>query len=82
MPARIAALCAASGQPVPATPGEFARSILDSLALTWRTTVATIEAVTATHAEVVHLVGGGSAIALLRAPVRQRPRAARTRRPG
>ena len=32
MPSRISALCAASGDPVPATPAEFARSILESLA--------------------------------------------------
>ncbi len=66
MPARIAAACARSGQPVPASPAETARVILDSLALSWRTTVATIERVSGRTAERIHLVGGGSAIPLLR----------------
>ena len=66
LPARIAAVCASTGQPVPATPAEFTRVILDSLALSWRRTVATIESVAGVDAEVVHLVGGGSAIPLLR----------------
>jgi rhamnulokinase len=66
MPERITAACAESGQPIPESPGETTRVILDSLALTWRTTVATIEQVTGTAAERIHLVGGGAAIPLLR----------------
>jgi rhamnulokinase len=65
MPARIAAACAESGQPVPSSPPELTRVILDSLALAWRATVRTIERVRGTRAERVHLVGGGSAIPLL-----------------
>ena len=42
------------------------RTILDSLALSWRSTVATIERVAGFEAEVIHLVGGGSSIPLLR----------------
>ena len=66
MPARIGEYCRATGQPVPASPAELTRTILDSLALTWRTTVATIERVAGFEAEVIHLVGGGSSIPLLR----------------
>jgi rhamnulokinase len=67
MPARIAAACRATGQPVPSSPTETTRTILDSLALRWRATVAVIEAVAGIDAAVVHLVGGGSAIPALRA---------------
>ena len=65
MTARIIEACRASGQPIPETPGEITRVILDSLALAWRRTVTTIEHVTGTEAEVIHLVGGGSANVLL-----------------
>jgi rhamnulokinase len=66
MPARIAAACRATGQPVPATPAELTRTILDSLAVRWRTTVRVIETIAGVDAVAVHLVGGGSAIPLLR----------------
>ncbi len=66
MPARIAAACAASGQPVPSTPAELTRVILDSLALSWRGAVAAIEEVAGIRAGRIHLVGGGAAIPLLR----------------
>ena len=66
MPQRIAEACRESGQPEPASPAEFARTIFDSLALTWRTTVQTIERVAGFDASVVHLVGGGASIPLLR----------------
>ena len=66
MPERIAAACAESGQPVPESPVETTRVILDSLAVAWRATAATIEQVSGTAAERIHLVGGGSAIPLLR----------------
>jgi rhamnulokinase len=65
MPDRIAAFCAESGQPVPTSPAETTRVILDSLALAWRATVATIERVSGAAAG-IHLVGGGAAIPLLR----------------
>ena len=66
MPERIAAACAETGQPVPESPVETTRVILDSLAVAWRATVATIEQVSGAAAERIHLVGGGSAIPLLR----------------
>jgi len=65
VPEHIAAACESTGQPVPSTPAECTRAILDSLALAWRRTVATIERVAGIRAEVVHLVGGGAANALL-----------------
>ncbi len=66
LPGRIAAACAESGQPAPSSPAEVARVILDSLALSWRATVRTIESVRGRPAELIHLVGGGSSIPLLR----------------
>jgi rhamnulokinase len=66
LPARIASACATSGQPVPESPPATVRVILDSIALAWRSTVATIERVAGITAPSVHLVGGGANVALLR----------------
>jgi len=66
MPSRIVDRCRASGQPVPSSPDEIARVILDSLATAWRATLHTIERVAGTSVASVHLVGGGSAVPLLR----------------
>ncbi|MGH9133145.1 MAG: rhamnulokinase [Ilumatobacteraceae bacterium] len=66
MPSRIGAYCRRTGQPVPTSPAEVTRTILDSLALAWRKTVSTIERVTGFEGDVLHLVGGGSSIQLLR----------------
>ena len=60
MPAQIAALCRATGQPVPDTPPEFARCIFDSLALAYRRALATIRAVSGLAIERLHIVGGGA----------------------
>jgi rhamnulokinase len=65
MPEHIREACRASGQPVPDGPAAITRVILDSLALAWRATVATIERVAGFRAEVIHLVGGGAANELL-----------------
>lgn len=67
MPELIAFACGETGQPSPTSPPEFARVIFDSLALAWRRTVRTIEDVAGFEAEVIHLVGGGAANALLAA---------------
>ena len=61
----IAFVCASSGQVSPKSPAEFTRVILDSLALAWRRTVGVIERISGIEAEVIHLVGGGSANRLL-----------------
>ena len=59
MPARIAALCRESGEPVPETPEQFTRCILDSLALAYRDAVREAERLSGVDVRVVHIVGGG-----------------------
>ena len=93
MPARIAAACRRTGQPVPPTPAETVRCILDSLALAYRRAVARRRSGSpAGDVDVVHIVGGGARNELLcqltadacGLPVRGRPgRGRRARqRPG
>jgi rhamnulokinase len=65
MPARIAAACARTGQPVPSGPGQTARCILDSLALAHRRAVRQAQLLSGRTVRVVHMVGGGSRNALL-----------------
>jgi len=65
MPDRIAEACRATGQPVPATPAEFTRCILDSLALAHRQAIAQAQALADHPVDVVHIVGGGVRNALL-----------------
>ncbi|PWI13817.1 rhamnulokinase [Streptomyces sp. Act143] len=65
MPERIAEACRASGQPVPGTPGEITRCILDSLALAHRKAVADAQRLAGQEADVVYVVGGGTRNALL-----------------
>lgn len=65
MPERIAEACRASGQPVPETPGEITRCILDSLALAHRRAVADAQRLADHPVDVVYIVGGGTRNALL-----------------
>jgi rhamnulokinase len=65
MPAQIAAICRASGQPVPDGRAAVVRCILDSLACKHRWTLERAEALAGRRAEVVHVVGGGAANPLL-----------------
>ncbi|MGW4819126.1 rhamnulokinase [Streptomyces sp. NPDC004227] len=65
MPERIAAACRASGQPVPGSPAEITRCILDSLALAHRRAVAEAQRLADRPVDVVHIVGGGARNALL-----------------
>ena len=65
MPDKIRAVCRATSQPVPDTPAQVTRVIIDSLALSFRRTVRTIESISGCRAEMVHLVGGGSSNSLL-----------------
>ena len=65
MPGRIAAACERSGQPLPATPVQTTRCILDSLALAHRRTVHDAQRLAGHDIEVVHVVGGGARNALL-----------------
>jgi len=65
MPAKIAAHCGETGQPAPATHGEYARAILESLALRYRNVLENLESLSGRRIEVIHIVGGGSKNALL-----------------
>lgn len=65
MPERIAEACRASGQPVPRTPGEVTRCIVDSLALAHRKAVRDAQRLAGHPVDVVHIVGGGTRNALL-----------------
>jgi rhamnulokinase len=65
MPEKIAEFCRETGQPVPETPGQFTRCILESLALLYRATLEEIETLTGRSIKRMHIVGGGSQSALL-----------------
>ncbi|MBV9671759.1 MAG: rhamnulokinase, partial [Verrucomicrobia bacterium] len=65
MPARVQSYCRETGQPSPETPGEFARCILESLALLYRVTIDEIEQLTGRVIRRLHIVGGGSQNVLL-----------------
>ncbi|MFG2647935.1 rhamnulokinase family protein [Streptomyces sp. NPDC048436] len=65
MPHRIAEACRATGQPVPATPAETTRCILDSLALAHRRAIEDAQRLAGRAVDVVHIVGGGARNALL-----------------
>ncbi|WP_202918112.1 rhamnulokinase [Streptomyces cavernae] len=65
MPARITEACRASDQPVPETPAEITRCILDSLALAHRRAVVEAQQLADHPVDVVHIVGGGTRNALL-----------------
>ncbi|GGZ98416.1 rhamnulokinase [Streptomyces bluensis] len=65
MPERIAEACRESGQPVPDTPAEITRCILDSLALAHRRAVTEAQELADHPVDVVHVVGGGTRNALL-----------------
>ncbi|MFB7368272.1 rhamnulokinase family protein [Streptomyces sp. NPDC056222] len=65
MPERIAEACRGSGQPVPVTPAEVTRCILDSLALAHRKAIEDAQRLADRPVDVVHIVGGGTRNALL-----------------
>jgi rhamnulokinase len=65
MPQKIVAYCFETGQPSPKTPGQFARCILESLALLYRATLEEMEQLTGRTVTRLHIVGGGSQNALL-----------------
>ncbi|GAA1374721.1 rhamnulokinase [Streptomyces beijiangensis] len=65
MERRIAAACRATGQPVPATPAETTRCILDSLALAHRAAIEDAQRLAGRTVDTVHMVGGGARNALL-----------------
>ncbi len=57
--------CRETGQPVPHSPGEITRGILESLALTYRKALAHTETLTKREAKRIHIMGGGSQNTLL-----------------
>lgn len=65
MPRKIAEHCGATGQHAPQTHGEFARAILESLALCYREVLEALETLSHRKIEIIHIVGGGSRNALL-----------------
>ncbi len=65
MPRQIVEHCRATGQTPPATPGEFTRTIFESLAERYRQVLESLEALAGRRFEVIHIVGGGSRNALL-----------------
>ena len=65
MPAKIQAFARETGQPVPESPGEFTRAILESLALLYRGTLSQVEQLTGRTVKKLHIVGGGSQSRLL-----------------
>ncbi len=65
MPRKIAEHCRAAGGQAPSTPGEYARSILESLALRYRQVLESLEVLGGQKIDVIHIVGGGSRNAVL-----------------
>jgi rhamnulokinase len=60
MPAAIDAYCRRTQQPRPNSPGAYARAILESLALKYRSVIAGIEKLTGNRITQIHVIGGGS----------------------
>lgn len=65
MPSRIREWCVEHGQEPPQSRAEVVRSILESLAAAYASTIATAEELTGRTVETIHIVGGGSQNALL-----------------
>ncbi len=65
MPRKIQEACEAQGEPVPVTPGQIARCILESLALIYRTAFEQLRELTGRSLNRLHIVGGGSQSTLL-----------------
>lgn len=65
MPARLAEHARAAGQPEPTSPAEYARCVIDSLALAYRRAISDAVRLSGKRVSVVHVVGGGSHNALL-----------------
>jgi rhamnulokinase len=60
MPAKIADYCRQTGQEPPASHAEYARVILESLAMRYRRVLEGMEQLVNQRVEVIHIVGGGS----------------------
>ena len=64
-PTHIRAWCVEHGQPSPETHGAIIRSVLESLALTYRQVIDNLEALSGQSVDVIHVVGGGAQNTLL-----------------
>jgi rhamnulokinase len=60
MLAAIEEFCRESNQPPPASAGEFARCVFESLAFKYAVVLERLEEVAGTRVETIHIVGGGS----------------------
>jgi len=65
MPEKIRTYCEQTDQPVPETPGQIVRCILESLALLYRQNLDEVSALVGWSIGKLHIVGGGSKNALL-----------------
>jgi rhamnulokinase len=65
MPGRIVSWLSSRGLPAPTEPPGIVRCILDSLALAYRRALLAAQSLSGRHADVVHIVGGGSKNELL-----------------
>src|SRR6185295_15806918 len=65
MPSAIAAYCRRTGQPAAASPPQFTRAILESLAFKYRAVLESLEDLTGIHFEEIRVIGGGSKNRLL-----------------
>jgi rhamnulokinase len=60
MPQKIQSFCAETGQKVPQTKGEIARTVYESLAMSYREAFLGLEQLKQGRIDVMHIVGGGS----------------------
>ena len=65
MPGAISAFCNRTNQPAPATPGAYARCVLESLAMKYRLVLGRLEQLTGKRIEQIRVIGGGSKNRLL-----------------
>lgn len=65
MPTRIRAFCKKTGQKIPESKGAVVRCALESLALSYRSTLEKIEAILNYRLDPIHIVGGGTQNRLL-----------------
>ncbi|MCX6133858.1 MAG: rhamnulokinase [Ignavibacteriales bacterium] len=65
MPGAIRQFCQKTSQPLPATHADYARSILESLALKYRATLDQIQRLTGQRIKRIHIIGGGAKNSLL-----------------
>ena len=65
MPSEIAGFCRDTGQPVPDSPGEFVRCVMESLALKYRMAVEYLRDASGNPINRLHIIGGGAQNRLL-----------------